>query len=179
MWQSIAPGAGAGANAGALPTLLGVVCSRTAAIPSPLLCQQVGKPGHRSDLVCKHTYGTKISLGCCSFCMTWAAVLHGRLWGTLAPPAGIGIPILTEWRERSRQDQALHGERARLEANSPASASHCLRRWVTQGKDIVWWLCAFRKGDTLLQHKEIRSGEEGVMGQMGTSMNGRWTCPGL
>ena len=31
-------------------------------------------------------------------------------------------------------------------------------------KTVCWLLCACRKGDTLLQCKEMRSGEEGVMG---------------
>lgn len=97
MWQSITPGAGASANASALPTLLAVVCSRRAAIPSPLLRQQVGKPGHGSDLVCKHTYWKRVLLGCCSFCFTWAAVLHRRLWGTLPPQ--LGLASLFTWSE--------------------------------------------------------------------------------
>lgn len=80
------------------------------------------------------------------------------------PQLGFTSPFAWS-KETTHQDQALHGERARLEANSPHTACNCPGRWVMQGKDSVrWWLCAWWKGDTLLQRKEMRSGEEGVMG---------------
>lgn len=163
-------------GANALPTLHRVwgLCSTRAVTLSPLLCQ----PGHGTGVVCKHTHTKWILLGCC-FCFSWVS---SEQWLRMGGVAQRTARTLVGKTPRSDLYLPLGEEKREIPCRPgwrwTAPAQHHPERWDGSCR-VCWWFCAYREGNTFLQHKEVKSGKEGMKGWMGMSMNSRGNFPGL